>query len=123
MKIATYAPFALDGYGMCNFMASINGPLLASENWGWVQVVTCNTPGNVGKTGTFLDNRADGADPFYRGQKGPDFIVDQPSRPYAQIGTMPGGGPISWEGQTYFVKSSGNNVTVFGGVKWKFTIE
>jgi RHS repeat-associated protein len=120
MNIQEYTPYALDGYGSCNFLATISGPLLSSENWNWVQIITCNTPGNAGKTGTFFDSND--LDPFYRGQKGRDFIVDQPSRPYSQLGTLTGGAPISWEAQTYFVKYSETNVTVFGGVKWKFTI-
>jgi len=123
MKIGAYDPYALDGYGTVNFLATITGLLTSGDNWSWVQIVTCNTPGPSGKTGTFFDGALDGSSPFYRGNQNHDYIVDQPARPYSQLFTHTGGNPISWQAETYFVKYSGNDVTVFGGVKWGFTIE
>jgi len=78
MKVIEYEPFSLDGYGKGLFLAGVQtiSVLPAGEQWGWVQIVTCNTPGNSGKTGAFLDNIADESNPFYRGKQNTFKIFD-----------------------------------------------
>ncbi len=124
LNITAYQPTAMDTYGVCALNANIyDQPLLASgEQYCWIQVVTCNVVNSSGIKGTFLDIAQGQTTPFYAGNSSPGAFVDGPQRSYSQLQDVIGGGPITWKGELYYGKYSNTNVTLYGGVTWKFSI-
>jgi hypothetical protein len=118
-NVSVYAPHASFGSGDTSLVMSISGSLAQGDHTGWIQFVRSNQSITSNGTATptdawYLDNSGTSS-PFYQIGTAQTYS-DTPRRDVDRSKT------ITWDARSYYVGVTGQQITVYAGISWGFTI-